>query len=58
MTVSSITAPSLKSIAQKTRQAARHLAVLPTEAKNQAIEAIAQALTAHADAIVAANEAD
>ena len=58
MTVSSIATPSLKSIAQKTRQAARHLAVLSTEAKNQAIEAIAQALVAHADAIVAANEAD
>lgn len=55
---STVTPSSLKSVAQKTRQAARHLAVLSTEAKNQAIAAIAQSLEAHQDAIAAANEAD
>lgn len=54
----SITVPSLKSIAQQTRQAARHLAVLSTEEKNAALEAIAQSLEAHAEEIIAANEAD
>ncbi|MEO1522205.1 MAG: glutamate-5-semialdehyde dehydrogenase [Cyanobacteria bacterium J06633_2] len=58
MTASSVSAPSLKSIAQQTRQAARQLAVLSTEEKNTAIEAIAQSLEAHAAEIVAANEAD
>ncbi|MEW5856837.1 MAG: glutamate-5-semialdehyde dehydrogenase [Cyanobacteriota bacterium] len=58
MTVSQTASMSLSAIAQKTRQAARSLAVLPTEAKNQAIEAIAQALEAAAPEIVAANAAD
>ncbi|HEY9301988.1 MAG TPA: glutamate-5-semialdehyde dehydrogenase [Phormidium sp.] len=55
---SQIASMSLSAIAQKTRQAARSLAVLSAEAKNQAIEAIAQALEAAATEIVAANTAD
>ncbi len=58
MNPSSTVTPSLKSIAQKTRQAARQLAVLPSEAKNHAIAAIAQSLEAHSSAIATANEAD
>ena len=49
---------SILEIAQKTRQAARKLAVLSSEAKNQAIEAIAKALEVAAPSIVAANAAD
>ncbi len=49
---------SLPVLAQQTREAARHLAVLPTEARNQAIEAIAQALEAAAAEILAANLTD
>ncbi|MGF1479893.1 MAG: glutamate-5-semialdehyde dehydrogenase [Cyanophyceae cyanobacterium] len=49
---------SLTEIAQATRQGVRQLAVLPTDHKNQAIEAIAQALEAAAPEILAANEAD
>jgi glutamate-5-semialdehyde dehydrogenase len=45
-------------IAQKTRQAATKLAVLSTEEKNQAIEAIAQALELAKDDILQANLAD
>ncbi|NEP57450.1 MAG: glutamate-5-semialdehyde dehydrogenase [Symploca sp. SIO2G7] len=48
----------LQHIAQATRQVARQLAVLSTDAKNQAIEAIAQALEAAAPEILAANAAD
>ncbi|MBD1838733.1 glutamate-5-semialdehyde dehydrogenase [Coleofasciculus sp. FACHB-64] len=55
---SQIASMSLSAIAQKTRQAARSLAVLSAEAKNQAIEAIAQALESSASEIVAANAAD
>lgn len=44
--------------AQKTRAAARKLAVLYAEAKNQAIEAIARSLEAAAPEIVAANRED
>lgn len=44
--------------AQKTRSAARKLAVLSAEAKNQAIEAIARSLEAAAPEIVAANRED
>jgi glutamate-5-semialdehyde dehydrogenase len=58
MTASSLSVPSLKMIAQQTRQAARRLAVLSSDEKNAALEAIAQALEAHAAEIVAANEAD
>ncbi|HEY9637838.1 MAG TPA: glutamate-5-semialdehyde dehydrogenase [Coleofasciculaceae cyanobacterium] len=49
---------ALREIAKTTRQAAGQLAVLPSEAKNQAIEAIAQALEAATPEILAANAAD
>ncbi|WP_293230245.1 glutamate-5-semialdehyde dehydrogenase [Microcoleus sp. PH2017_05_CCC_O_A] len=49
---------SIIEIAQKTRQAARKLAVLSADAKNQAIEAIAKALEAAAPDVLAANAAD
>ncbi len=55
---SQVAVMSILEIAQKTRQAARKLAVLSSEAKNQAIEAIAQALEVAAPEIVAANVAD
>lgn len=58
MTVSSTASSALTAIAQQTRRSARQLAVLPTAAKNQALEAIAQALADVAPDIVAANEAD
>lgn len=58
MTASPVVSLSLSAIAKATRQAARQLAVLPTEAKNQAIEAIAQALETAAGEILAANDAD
>lgn len=57
-----MTAPTLTDsllvLAQQTREAARHLAVLPAAARNQAIEAIAQALEAAAPEILAANQTD
>jgi glutamate-5-semialdehyde dehydrogenase len=49
---------NLITVAQKTRRAALKLAVLSTEAKNQAIEAIAQALESAKDEILQANIAD
>ncbi len=48
----------LITIAQKTRQAASKLAILDTEAKNQALEAIAQALELAKNDIIQANIAD
>lgn len=51
-------AVSLTAIAQRTRQAAQELAGLSTAAKDRAIAAIATALEANAEAIVAANQAD
>jgi glutamate-5-semialdehyde dehydrogenase len=39
----------LTEIAQKTRLAAQHLASLPSNLKNQAIELVAQSLATHAD---------
>ncbi|MUL36243.1 glutamate-5-semialdehyde dehydrogenase [Gloeocapsopsis dulcis] len=48
----------LIAIARKTRDCAQKLAVLPSEEKNQAIEAIAQALESATDEILAANAAD
>jgi glutamate-5-semialdehyde dehydrogenase len=48
----------LRAIAQRTRTHARQLAVLSTAEKNQAIEAIAQALEISAPDILAANAAD
>lgn len=58
MTASQVASRTLSAIAKSTRQAARQLAVLPTEAKNQAIEAIAIAIDAAAPEILAANAAD
>jgi glutamate-5-semialdehyde dehydrogenase len=58
MTVSQIASAPLIVIAQQTREAARQLAVESTETKNRAIEAIASALAAAADEILAANAAD
>ncbi len=58
MVVSQIASPSLIKIAQQTRTAASKLAVLSTEARNSALEAIAQALEVATPEILAANEAD
>lgn len=58
MTVSQIASAPLIKIAQQTRQAALELAVLPTDAKNQAIVAIALALEFATAEILAANAAD
>ncbi len=58
MTVSQIAPIPLIAIAQQTRDSARQLAVLSTDAKNQAIEAIAQALESATAEILAANAAD
>ncbi|MGD1703944.1 glutamate-5-semialdehyde dehydrogenase [Dapis sp. BLCC M229] len=53
-----ITEVSLIEIAKTTRQAAQKSAVLSTEAKNQAIEAVAQALEKAAPKILTANQLD
>ncbi|MDM9384776.1 glutamate-5-semialdehyde dehydrogenase [Chlorogloeopsis sp. ULAP01] len=58
MTISGDNSSNLIAIAKKTRQAALKLAVLSTEAKNQAIEAIAQALESAKEEILQANLAD
>ncbi|MGE5655460.1 MAG: glutamate-5-semialdehyde dehydrogenase [Actinomycetota bacterium] len=58
MTISHVASRSLVEIAQKTREAARKLAVLSSEEKNHALEAIAQALAATAPEVLAANVAD
>jgi glutamate-5-semialdehyde dehydrogenase len=58
MTASQVASLPLSAIAQATRQAARQLAVLPTEARNQAIEAIAIAIEAATPEILEANAAD
>lgn len=55
---SSAHTPALNTLAQKTRQAARQLAMMPSDVKNQALEAIAQALEHYASDIVAANAID
>ncbi|WP_390883046.1 hypothetical protein [Kovacikia minuta] len=52
------TGSSLVTTAQRTREQARHLATLPTAAKNMALEAIAQSLEAATADILAANAAD
>ncbi|WP_448267917.1 glutamate-5-semialdehyde dehydrogenase [Nostoc sp. DSM 114159] len=57
MTIFDIGSP-LITIAGQTRQAASKLAILSTEAKNQALEAIAQALELARDEILQANIAD
>ncbi len=58
MTASHVASRPLSTIAKATRQATQQLATLSTEAKNQAIEAIAQALEAATSDILAANEVD
>ncbi|NJM72528.1 MAG: glutamate-5-semialdehyde dehydrogenase [Scytonema sp. RU_4_4] len=58
MIVSDQNSLNLIAVAKKTRQAALKLAVLSTEARNQAIEAIAQALESAKDEILQANVAD
>ncbi|NMF67110.1 glutamate-5-semialdehyde dehydrogenase [Brasilonema octagenarum] len=58
MTISVENSLNLIAAAKKTRQAALKLAVLSTEGKNQAIEAIAQALESAKDEILQANVAD
>ena len=58
MVASKIPSLSLIDIAKNTRQAARQLAVLTTEDRNQALEAIANALTAATPQILEANMAD
>ncbi|WP_281167017.1 glutamate-5-semialdehyde dehydrogenase [Baaleninema simplex] len=58
MTVSAIASDSLADSARQTRQAARHLGTLSTTDKNAAIDAIADALDAASDEILAANAAD
>lgn len=58
MTATQVNTLSLTTVAQTTQQAARQLAVLSTDAKNQALEAIAQALETAASEILAANAAD
>ena len=58
MTVSETRSIPLVELAAKTRVAAQKLGILSTAEKNQAIEAIAQALESAASEIIAANEAD
>lgn len=58
MVASQLTSPSLKEIARQTRHSARQLAVLSTQEKNQALEAIATALETATPEILAANSAD
>ncbi|MDJ0594752.1 MAG: glutamate-5-semialdehyde dehydrogenase [Pleurocapsa sp. MO_226.B13] len=58
MVVSQIASPSLIEIARQTRIAAGKLAVLSTEARNNALEAVAQALETATPEILSANEAD
>lgn len=58
MTVSQAASLHLVALALQTREAASQLAVMSTTAKNQAIEAIAQALESAAAEILAANTAD
>ncbi|MDE5095536.1 MAG: gamma-glutamyl-phosphate reductase, partial [Trichodesmium sp. St11_bin5] len=53
-----VTEVSLIEIAKTTRQAAQKSAVLSTEAKNQAIEAVAQALEKATPKIITANQLD
>lgn len=49
---------SLLSLAQQTQTATQQLAVLSTQQRNEALSAIAQALSAHQDEIIAANTQD
>jgi glutamate-5-semialdehyde dehydrogenase len=58
MVISQSPALSLVETAQKTQAAARRLAVLSTDERNQALEAIARALETRKSDILAANQAD
>jgi glutamate-5-semialdehyde dehydrogenase len=58
MVATPATFPSLMEIAIQTRDSARQLAILSTQERDRAIEAIAQALEAATPEILAANEAD
>ncbi len=58
MVASDISSLSLIDIAKNTRQAARELGILSSEERNQALEAIAEALTAATPQILAANRQD
>jgi glutamate-5-semialdehyde dehydrogenase len=64
MTISPVVAPDsaslspLVELAKTTRASALHLGTMPTEVRNQALEAIAQSLEAAAPEILAANQAD
>ena len=58
MVISEVASPSLIKIAQETRIAASKLAILSTEARNTALETVAQALMAAKAEILAANTAD
>jgi glutamate-5-semialdehyde dehydrogenase len=58
MVASSIESLSLIEIAQQTRAAAMKLAVLSTDERNSALEAVAKALEVATPAIIAANEMD
>ncbi len=58
MTVSETLSIPLVDLAAKTRLSAQKLGILSTTEKNQAIEAVAQALEAAAPEIIAANEVD
>jgi glutamate-5-semialdehyde dehydrogenase len=58
MTASHIASPSLSTLAQYTREAARKLAVCSSDVRNQAIEAIARALEAASPDILLANAED
>jgi glutamate-5-semialdehyde dehydrogenase len=53
-----LTAATLTEIAHRTRQAAQTLASLPSEARNQALAAVAQALSDSTDEILTANQTD
>lgn len=58
MIVTSVSTASLIEIAQQTRQASRQLAILSIQERNDAVEAMAQALEASTSEIITANEAD
>ncbi len=58
MAASDLATPSLRDLAQQTRQAALRLAALPAAARDQALAAIATALTAATPELLAANAAD
>ncbi len=45
-------------IGKQAKEASRHLAILPTVKKNEALKAVAEALVANSTAILAANEID